>query len=67
MYIYDRWGKEFYHTTNWNGTDAEAWNGTLNNSGSFKDVVMGVYIYRIILKEIEGPEHEYSGKIILAP
>ncbi len=64
MYIFDRWGKLFYHTTEWSdNTAAKPWNGTLNNSGSVDKVIVGVYVYRIIVKELDGPKHEYLGGI----
>jgi len=63
MYIFDRWGKMFYHTTKWNVISGEPWNGTLNNKGGYDDIVVGVYVYRIVLKELDGPKHEYLGGV----
>jgi gliding motility-associated-like protein len=65
MYIFDRWGNLMFHTTKWYVNSAEPWNGTLNNSGTFNDAVMDTYVYKIVLKEIEGPNHEYVGKITI--
>lgn len=65
MWVFDRWGKLFYHTTKWYETSAEPWNGTLNNSGTYNDIVMGVYAYRITLKEINGPKHAYMGHVTI--
>ncbi|HNW99220.1 MAG TPA: gliding motility-associated C-terminal domain-containing protein [Bacteroidales bacterium] len=67
--IFDRWGKVMFNTTNWDviANQSEGWNGTFNNAGNYLDVVMGVYIYLIQLKEIDGPKHEYIGKISLIP
>ena len=67
MTIFDRWGNIMFQTTKWLGVSAEAWNGTEDNKGSSEDAVMGVYVYRIRLKELDGPKHEYIGKIILIP
>ncbi len=64
-YIFNRWGNVVFHTTKWNLVSAEPWNGTLNNTGSKSDRVMGVYVYKIKLKEVEGPTHEYIGRITL--
>jgi gliding motility-associated-like protein len=66
-YVFDRWGNVMYHNTVWNSISAEPWNGTLNNSGSKDKVVMGVYVYRIKLKELDGPSHEYIGHITILP
>ena len=67
--IYDRWGKEVFKTTKWDAIakQSEGWNGTYNNSGNIKDVVMDVYVYRILCNEIDGPKHEYIGRISLIP
>lgn len=69
MYIFDRWGKEIFQTTTWDAVlnRSEAWNGTTDNRGTYKDVVMDVYVYRIKVKEIDGPKHEYVGRISLIP
>jgi gliding motility-associated-like protein len=67
MAIYDRWGNLMFHTTVWLTNHSEGWNGTKNNSGALNDVVMDVYVYRIILNEIDGPKHEYLGKITALP
>ncbi|MFZ4399467.1 MAG: gliding motility-associated C-terminal domain-containing protein [Bacteroidales bacterium] len=65
MYIYNRWGNLVYSTKNWNGESSDPWNGTYNNSGKLNDVLDGVYVYKIIVKESNGPEHLYSGKIVV--
>lgn len=65
MFIFNRWGNLLFHTNKWYGSQAESWNGTLNNSGSIDDVIMDTYVYRIFLKEINGPEHEYIGKVTI--
>jgi len=65
MFIFNRWGNLLFHTNKWYGSQAESWNGTLNNSGSIDDIIMDTYVYRIFLKEINGPEHEYIGKVTI--
>ncbi|MFA5782504.1 MAG: PKD domain-containing protein, partial [Bacteroidales bacterium] len=65
MYIFDRLGNLMFHTNTWVSTYGEPWNGTKNNSGTFKDVVMDVYVYRILIKEIQGFRHEYIGRVTL--
>ena len=67
MTIFDRWGNIVYQTNKWLVSSAEAWNGTEDNKGTAEDAVMGVYVYRIRLKELDGPKHEYIGKIVLIP
>lgn len=62
MYIYDRWGKLMYSTKN----ISKPWNGTLNNLGKVDQVVLGVYVYKILTKDIvDGKKHEYNGKITI--
>ena len=65
MYIFDRWGGLMFHTTKWFNNQAEPWNGTKNNSGSFKDAVLGIYVYRILCKDNAGNPYEYVGKVNL--
>jgi len=69
MYIFDRWGNMVFHTSKWLSdiNRSEGWNGTQDNNGSFNDVVMDVYVYRILAKEVMGPKHEYIGRIALIP
>jgi len=63
MAIYERWGKLVYFTTDIN----KPWNGTLNNSGPVDDVVMDCYVYRIIVKDLDGVKHQYFGMVNLIP
>jgi gliding motility-associated-like protein len=63
MAIFDRWGKLVFKSTTW----GEGWNGTLENKGDVKNVVMDAYVYRIKIKEIDGPKHEYIGRVSLIP
>lgn len=67
MYIFDRWGDIMYHTSEWNGRQAkEPWNGTKYNSGTRDDIVVGVYVYRVNLREADGgPKHVYIGSVSL--
>ena len=67
MSIFDRWGNLMFHTTEWLTNQSTGWNGTLNNSSAYSEAVTDVYVYRIILKEIDGTKHEYIGKITVAP
>lgn len=70
LYIFDRWGNIVFHSIKWNSVlnqGDEPWNGNVNNKGTFADVLMDVYVYHIKLKEINGPKHDYIGKITLVP
>ena len=68
-YIFDRWGNMIFQTNKWDAINhqAEPWNGTFKNSGSNGSAVMDIYVYRILLKEVGGLEHEYIGRISLIP
>jgi len=68
--IYDRWGNLVFQTSKWDAVkhQAEPWNGTFNNNGSFSNVVMDVYVYKIDVREFNnGPKHEYIGRVTLVP
>ena len=66
MYIFNRWGNQMYFTDKWGGLQAsEPWDGTINNTGSKDDIIFDVYVYKIVVKEINGPKHQYFGKITL--
>ncbi len=62
MYIFDRWGKQLFRS---NDITHCAWNGTLNNSGTPGDALMGVYQYVIRIREDVGTLHEYIGAVTL--
>ncbi|MDD5569888.1 MAG: choice-of-anchor L domain-containing protein [Bacteroidales bacterium] len=57
MMIFDRWGEMIYKTTDIN----IPWNGRYFNTGEV--VQVGVYVYRIIAKEKDGPQHEFIGRV----
>lgn len=61
FYIYNRWGELFFST---NDRDTH-WNGTKFNKGSTKDLVSGIYVYNIILRDWVGNLHQYTGIVIL--
>ncbi len=63
LMVFDRWGKLVFRTSNL----LEGWDGTLNNKGDANHVVLDVYVYRIKLKEIDGPKHDYIGRVTLVP
>jgi gliding motility-associated-like protein len=57
MSIYDRWGVRVYNTTNMN----IGWNGF--NSGY--ECQADVYVYKIILTDVQNKSHEFSGRVNL--
>ena len=61
MLIFDRWGNLIFQTT----TVGDKWNGTVNNNGTQDDVFIDVYVYVISIKEMEGPIHEFIGRVTL--
>ena len=63
MYIYNRWGEEVYKTKDL----SKPWNGTKNNVGDEEKTVMDVYVYRILLSELNGIKHVYYGRVSLLP
>ena len=68
-YIFDRWGNSLFHTTVWDAINhhAQPWNGTKDNKGNYNDVMMGTYVYRIVVKGLDGIKREYIGKISIIP
>lgn len=66
MFIFNRWGQMMYYTNEWDVyTVKYPWNGTLNNSGSHKDAIPGVYIYKIYVKDVYGYLKEHKGVILI--
>ena len=57
MYIYDRWGKELFATHD----IEDAWDGRVNRTGEI--VPQDVYVYIIILKDVNGIEHQFVGHV----
>jgi len=62
MYIFDRWGNIMFKSFD---VKNKYWNGTLNNEGTIEDVFTDVYVYLIRVKELNGPKHEYFGRVTL--
>jgi gliding motility-associated-like protein len=66
LYIYNRWGKEVFHSAN----QTEGWNGRM--AGSNNEPVIGVYSWVIVVKgkskyntEAEGETKRYVGRVTL--
>ncbi len=62
MYIFDRWGNIMYEAFDQKN---KYWNGTLNNEGTQDDQFIDVYVYLIRVKEIDGPKHQFIGRVTL--
>ena len=62
MYVFDRWGNLMFKSLD---QTKDKWNGTLNNSGNKDDAITDIYVYLIRIKELNGPKHQYIGKITL--
>ena len=67
MYIYSRWGNLVYWTKNWNGDSADPWDGTINNTGEDNKKCEGIFVYKILVKELAGAVHQYSGIVTVIP
>ena len=59
MQIFDRWGERVFYSQDFN----QGWNGRKSNVGGILE--MGVYVYKINLKDWKGLEHEYIGHITM--
>ncbi|MCF8276277.1 MAG: gliding motility-associated C-terminal domain-containing protein [Flavobacteriales bacterium] len=60
MWVYDRWGKLIFHSTD----PFEKWNGTLNNRGN-QIMPLGVYAYRILARSVKNTIIKESGHVTL--
>jgi gliding motility-associated-like protein len=61
MSIYDRWGKQIYHTHD----ISRPWDGTVFNRGIRSKAYIGVYAYHIYAQEYDGNPIEYLGRVTL--
>lgn len=67
MFIFNRWGQIMYYTNEWDvNTVKKPWNGTLNNSGTHKDAIPGVYVYKIYVKDMFGYLKEHKGVVLIS-
>lgn len=57
--VYDRWGMELWHTKN----PSLRWNGKYRNSTI--DVPQGVYVYRLVYRDVLDNPHDHIGHISL--
>ena len=59
MYIFNRWGEQLYETDDYN----KPWDG--RDLKSSETYIQDVYVYKIIIKDINGKTHKYYGHITL--
>jgi len=57
MSIYNRWGEQIFQSA----SDQEGWDGTYKGL----PVQDGIYIYRFVVKDYFGNDHEYNGGVTL--
>ena len=58
--IYNRWGKEIFHTHDIN----EKWDGKMN-AGNKELCQRDVYVYLFIVRDINNEKHKYTGSVTL--
>ena len=69
LWIYDRWGQVVFETDKYPaGTDYRqemegGWNGRYNNTGKW--VPPDTYTWLIILRDVNGEEHQYAGQVTI--
>ncbi|HIE16039.1 MAG TPA: PKD domain-containing protein, partial [Bacteroidales bacterium] len=69
LWIYDRWGQVVFETNTYpQGTEYReemegGWNGRYNNTGKW--VPTGTYTWLVILKDVNGEEHQYVGNVTI--
>lgn len=61
MYIFDRWGEIIFTSDEF----SKGWDGKVK--GSSKTAEQGVYVYKIIVKDLEGTVHPYVGHVTCLP
>ncbi|MBI2967101.1 MAG: gliding motility-associated C-terminal domain-containing protein, partial [Bacteroidetes bacterium] len=59
MYIFDRWGNEIYHTTDWQ----TGWDGRANNGP--REAMQDVYVYLVTVTDAMQKKHRYVGHVTL--
>ena len=58
--VYSRWGELMYESTDY---ETHGWEGTYLNSS--KEAPLGVYVYALKLKGLDGLDYKYSGTVTL--
>lgn len=60
LWVYDRWGRQVFHSTD----PFEKWDGTLNNKGNHEPV-LGVYSYRVLAQSVKSLIIKESGHVTI--
>jgi len=55
LWIFDRWGNMFFHTTN----PSQGWDGTRHDTKVQEDT----YVWKVDLKDVFGKDHAYHGQV----
>lgn len=61
MYIFDRWGEIIFTSDNFR----KGWDGKIKGSNVVAEE--GVYVYKILVKDMNGDVHEYVGHVTCLP
>ena len=59
MWIYNKWGHQIFYTKDL----YKGWDGKIMGKNEFAPA--GVYVYRIILNDFSGAQHEVTGAVTL--
>jgi len=62
MYIYDRWGELIFTSDEFR----KGWDGSVKGSAA-KVAEQGVYVYKILVKDMQGNVHQYIGHVNCLP
>ncbi len=62
MYIYDRWGELIFTSDEFR----KGWDGSVRGSAA-KVAEQGVYVYKILVKDMQGNVHQYIGHVNCLP
>ena len=60
IWVFDRWGKMMFHSTD----PFEKWNGRLNNESNHEPV-LGVYSYRILARSVKNTVIKEFGHVTI--
>ena len=61
MYIFDRWGEIIFTSDNFR----KGWDGKVKGSGAIAEE--GVYVYKLLVMDMNGTTHEYIGHVTCLP
>lgn len=59
LYVFDRWGEQIFYTKQ----SLEGWDGRMNGKGEISSG--GVYVWKVVLKDMFKERHEYTGHLTL--